>query len=262
MFRWKRAVLHALIPFGLVVLVGLVALFVTDPVDPEKAGEGVGRFAAVAFVIGIAISYLWQTGKKLAAKLTALALLLFVAAIGIGLVTNDTHRRHHLVVDRSPLVEVTIDGQVRLRHPTYGFSFLRPPKGYAAADALIDKFGITPDPEGLIYAFAETPPTAVVMVHVLTDVGESRAEFAAVALGIRAGLTGAAGKDLKIQTLRDEMTGTNGHLVQHFHLVIDGMHMQITAYQLKMRGTPSVAAVMVVGGDNKALADVLDSFRP
>jgi len=262
-FRWKRALLHALIPFGLVIAVGLVALIVTDPVDPEKAGEGVGRFAAVAFVIGVAISYLWQTGKKLAAKLTALGLVLFVAALAIGLVTADTHPRRHSVADRSPLVEVTVNGQVRLRHPLYGFSILRPPKGYAEAPELVAQLGVAGDPDSAYYAFAETPPTAIAVVGVMNDVGATRDDFAAVTHGIRRGLTGAAsGKDMQVQTLRDDTTGTDGHLVQHLHFIVSGAHIQINAYQLQTRGVSAVASVMVLGQDATTLADVLDSFQP
>ena len=55
MFRWKRGLLHALIPFGLAVAGGLVLLLVAQPADPEKLGEGVGRFGAVCFVLGLGI---------------------------------------------------------------------------------------------------------------------------------------------------------------------------------------------------------------
>ena len=91
MFRWKRGLLHALIPFGLAIAAGFAILVLTNPADPEQLGEGVGRFAAACFVVGLGISYLAQTGRKRAALGTSLAL---VAVIG-GLVAFVTSSAHH-----------------------------------------------------------------------------------------------------------------------------------------------------------------------
>jgi hypothetical protein len=190
--------------------------------------------------------------------------VLFVAAITIVMVTNVVDRPHKRVVaDHSPLVEVTVNGQVRLRHPVYGFSVLRPPKTFVEKPELVATLGIARDPESAYYAFAEPLPTVIVMVGVMCNEGASRADFADVTRGIRSGFTHAMSKEnAPVKTLREDTAGAEGHLVQHLHFVVEGMHFQFNTYQIMASDWPAVAVVMVVGRDAKELADVLDSFQP
>src|SRR3954471_15420042 len=92
MFRWKRGLLHALIPFGLAIAGGLALLFLKPAADPEKLGEGVGRFAATCFVAGLAISYLVQTGRKKAAVGASVALIAGVGAL-VAMIVVTGHDR-------------------------------------------------------------------------------------------------------------------------------------------------------------------------
>ncbi len=69
-FSWKTGLKHAGLAVLFVVLLGLAALFLTyDHVqDPEKLGEGVGRFAAFSGMLAIGVSWAWQTGRARLAK--------------------------------------------------------------------------------------------------------------------------------------------------------------------------------------------------
>ena len=67
MFSWKRALLHGLIPFGLVIVTCLVVLFAVEVHDPEKFGEGTGQLAFAAFAAGFCISCAVQSRRRKAA---------------------------------------------------------------------------------------------------------------------------------------------------------------------------------------------------
>ena len=257
MFRWKRALLHALLPFGLAIAGGLVLLLTKAPADPEKLGEGVGRFACFAFLAGLGISYLAQTGRKRTALTISLALLAGVGALAAVLAT--THGGAHVrPADRAPLVD---DGH-RLRHPTLGFSILRPPASYHDAPRMAEAMGVH-DADTITYAYAETPPRAGLIIAIIANAGGSRRDFEDAVAGIRHGLGQATAAQANtvpgaVQWLRDDITGDDAHLAAHLHAVVNDLHMQINAYQLPT----AIATLTVIAPDPATLADVLASFQP
>jgi hypothetical protein len=267
MFRWRRALLHALIPFFLVIAGGLALFALIKPVDAAKAGEGVGRFATFALAAGLGGSYLVQTGRRRAALLSGLGLVTVIVAV-VGLLVMRPHPSPLRAADRAPLVEAELGGEHRLRHPTLGFSILRPPPGYAASPQVARAMGsIADDPDTVIYAYAEDPPQAGLVVSVLYNDGGSRHDVQSFIDGVQRGLESSArsqlGSSAQVQVIRREVTGDDAHLEAHLHAVVAGVHTQVNAHALHLPGRPPVlVAVTVISSDETTLAEVLTSLRP
>lgn len=267
MFRWKRGVLHGAIAFGLVIVGGLALFLTTHPVNAEKAGEGVGRFSVFAFLAGIGISYLVQTGRKKAALGVVVALVAGIAGI-VALVVATPHARPLRAADRAPLVDTNVGGQARLRHPTFGFSIARPPSGYKPSPQMAAAMGAAGDDPGTaVYAYAEEPPTGALIVTMMAGAGGSREDFTRSIRGIRRGLEESMGKQLgsaaKLEIVQDDVTGDEAHLEAHLHAVAQGVHIQVVAHALPAEAAhpEAIVSVMVVSPDPATLADVLTSFQ-
>lgn len=260
MFRWKRGVLHALIPFGLAIAGGLAILVTKNPADPEKLGEGVGRFAFCAFIAGLGISYLAQTGRKKAALWASLALVAAVGALAAIIATTAPRQRLH-AADRAPLVDRVIDGSHRLVHPTLGFSILRPPASYQDSPQMAAAMGVD-DPDTVAYAYADMPAQSGLIVAVIANAGESRSAFEEVVAGVRRGIlksmTAQLGSAAKLEWVRNDITGDDVHLEAHLHAVLQGLHMQLDIHALH---PSSIVSITVLARDATTLADVLASFR-
>jgi hypothetical protein len=257
MFRWKRALLHGLIPFGVVMVVGLVLVLATDVPDPEKFGEGVGRFVVFAYLGGLGISYLAQTGRKRAALAASLAIVAAIGAIVAVAVSNVPRGKPLRAIDREPLVEVDVAGKHRLRHPTFGFSILRPPASFTAHPELASQLAaVTGDARDSVhYAFTETSPSGGVLVTVMANVGTSRDDFDEVVRGVRKGLE-KSGASVKLD--RDEITGDGDQLAAHIAAVANGIHVRMEAHALPARS--AIVMITVFDLDGTSLTDVLTSF--
>ena len=241
-FSWKRGFKHALIPLALVIVAGAVIAATRHVANPEKFGEGVGRFAAVCLVAGLGISALIQKGKQGAAWACGLALGGLIVGGTVYLVLAERPARTHAVVDRSPLVE---DG-LRLRHPSLGFSIRRPPASFKLSPEVAATMGGM-DPDVVTYAYAEEPPSMVLAVSVMY--GMDAGDLAEAIKGIKSGLS----KGGPVTWIRDDLGKTEAHI----HGVVSGAHVQVAAYQLPT----AIVTVMVVAREADALADVLASFQ-
>jgi hypothetical protein len=241
-FSWKRGFKHALIPVALVIVAAVVLSTTRHIADPEKFGEGVGRFAAVCLGLGLGISALIQKGKHGAAWALGLSLAGLIVGGTIYLVVAERAPRAHVVVDHSPLVE---DG-LRLRHPSLGFSIRRPPASFKLSPQVAASMG-TMDPDVVTYAYAEDPPTSVLAVSVMY--GMTGDDLGDAVKGIKAGLS----KGGPVRWIRDDLGKTEAHI----HGVVSGAHVQVAAYQLPT----AVVTVMTVALEADTLADVLASFQ-
>ncbi len=257
MFRWKRAIVHGLIPFGVVIAGGLLLLIATKPIDPGRAGEGVGRFAAIAWLAGVGISYLAQTGRKNAARWTGVGLVVGVGAIVAGLVATTRHPSRGRGVDRSPLIEQLVNGQHRLVHPTLGFSILRPLPSFHNSPALAQTL-VNGDPSSVAYVYAEDPPQAMVAVEVMEDMDGTAAGVRRLIQGIRNGVERSAG-GAPTPPLREEITADYARV----HDVVAGLHLQLSAHVLHpAEGRSTVVVVMVLAPDATMMTEIVDSFTP
>jgi hypothetical protein len=142
-FSWKRGALHALLALGGVVLAGGVLAVAARPVDPFRFGQGIGRFAAVAGLIGLAASWLHQTGRRRLAWVTVAAVVaLLVAAIVTVLVAGRPAPRQLptlTAAEQQEPLRVADGTGPRLRQAALGFSIPHPGPAYLplpAADLL------------------------------------------------------------------------------------------------------------------------------
>lgn len=235
-FRWKRGLLHALIPFAGVIAMGLIVLFVQDPKDPEKFGEGLGRFAMVSLLAGLGSSYLFQTGKR---KAGAIVAALIGAAI-VGLTAMLLLIEPRPKIDRRPLVD---DGKT-LRHPSLHFSIKRPPAEFKDAPQLVELMGNKADKDTVSYAYAPSPPTTGLVISVIWGASD----MAETTQGIKAGLQKSGA------TLKSEQVGSeDAHLVG----LAKGVTLTVDAHLVDH----TVVTTTVLSSDPNALADVISSFQ-
>ena len=137
-FSWKRGVLHAAIGLGVVVSAGAVLAVLLRPASPYRFGEGVGRLACFAALVGLGASWLFQRGRRLGGWLVVGG---FAALVGGGVVavlatTPDRPRRPEPLEasELAPLVTSTEDGRSMLAYPSLGFRFPHPGAGFAALE--------------------------------------------------------------------------------------------------------------------------------
>lgn len=85
-FRWGRGLLHAFLALvAIVVVFGIVA--VALPVaDPQRFGEGVGRFSFFVGLGALCVSALAQNGRRTAAWVVGSLLAVLVAGLVVLLV--------------------------------------------------------------------------------------------------------------------------------------------------------------------------------
>jgi hypothetical protein len=94
-FSWRRGLLHALVPFAVLIVSTVTIAAAADVADPRRFGEGVGRLSVFVFGGGFGVSYLAQTGRKqwaLAAGVAGAALLVAVIALALALGWVDLSR--------------------------------------------------------------------------------------------------------------------------------------------------------------------------
>jgi hypothetical protein len=80
-FSVKKGLLYAFLALVVVLVVGGVMVAVLPVKDPEKFGEGLGRFSVFIMLAAFGISWLFQTGRKRVAWASILTLLLGLAAL-------------------------------------------------------------------------------------------------------------------------------------------------------------------------------------
>ena len=80
-FSWRRGIKHALVPFGLAIIAGLVLFEVGDAGSLTDVGGTVVPIAVVLFAGGLGMSSLIQRRRRLA----ALVIVLVVIAAVVGL---------------------------------------------------------------------------------------------------------------------------------------------------------------------------------
>lgn len=266
MFQWKRGVRHALVPV-VVVIGGSAALaFGFGVADAEKLGEGIGRFAAVAFALGLGISYLAQTGRRNQAIVASVLFGAALAALAVVIVVGASHRTQPLPErDRVPLRATDVAGERRLVHPTLGFSILHPGGAFTESPqmAALMRAGNPDDPTVHYYAYADPQPTAGLIIGIINDTGSSRAAFTEAVRGMRSGLDKQARGAGAVEIVDDQITWDAVPPHARLHAVMAGAHVRLDAYALRPEHhAPVIAVVMVMSRDADALANVRASFRP
>ncbi len=170
-FRVGRGLLHAFLT--LVAILGIFGtLAVVLPVaDPERFGEGVGRFAFFTCLGALGVSALAQTGRRIAAWVVGGLLVMSVASVVVVLVVVAPELGEATARPLPPDELVRVDGA--LRHPRLGFSLpdlgpsLQPEPGAAQQIA-----GSVPGSRGWVYADKDAREVVIVLLTADTSTSE------------------------------------------------------------------------------------------
>jgi hypothetical protein len=238
-------------------------------------------FVAVLLVVAVSsIRILVRFGvKTLVNVLFGFAVLLagFYALARLGGCVDDD--------DQPALVDETLAGERRLRHPTFEFAFAHPGDDFLADPALADS--MEPISGATCDAFISRRGDATLAVCAVdADVSSPDAFYAGVA-AVRHGLARALAPRpgersaisfgafastvdrpgtqaleslaaLTPQTIADDVGYANGHGTAYVHQVSRGMHLRIKLFTVE-RG---IAIMIAVTASDGMLDDVVASFAP
>ncbi len=256
-FSNKRAALHALVPVIVMVVIAGVVATTTSVANPEKFGEGTGRFAVFVFAVAYGISYLAQTGRNRAALGTGLGFAGVV--VGLGILISTAGGRREVVMPASLRVPLVDDGSGRLRHPVLGFSFTKP-SGMALAVELARAFPA--DPTQAYYVYANREAGEVLIVDVMYDGPRTQSAMQQTLDGVVHGLlTSAAGK-LTLAFKDKHITWTDQTHEATATAEIDNDHeLRLRAIAVEPAGyAPVVVVVVGIGPTTSTLAATLASL--
>jgi hypothetical protein len=186
----------------------------------------------------------------------ALAVVLAVGLVAIGLATfrhSDPPKPSYVLTaaDRAPLV----DAGARLRHPTFGFSFVKPPSGFKESSKLVEYVERKLDNAGLVYGYTDPDNRASFMVIVLPASGNDED---AIGRSLDAFFQGMTSGD-QGATERERTLGPNTGRVD-IHLRGGQLRAEVHAIRA---GSGWVHVLLAVGSPRQNyLGDVLASFQP
>jgi hypothetical protein len=263
-FSWKRGILHALLFLGVVVAAGAVAAVVARPVEPYRFGQGVGRLAAFAGLLGLGFSWLLQSGRRRLAWLVVAAAVALVAGLAVFLlVAAPAAVRPAPLTPQETAALVPVadgDGQ-RLLHPALGFSFPHPGPGYAElgeAELRELRKGMG-DPALHAWGWFDADQGAVLVVGLLKDVRASR-DLEAFQSGLEGALRGSAGA--KVEEDRVEASGDSGRATLR-GVLPDGTFLaaRSTVFASAATGHSYLVALVAFTPTRGALDATLDGLR-
>ncbi len=254
-FSWRRGLLHALVPFGLAIVGGLVAAFAADvPSDQmEAAGERTGTVAALALLLGLATSYFTQVRRTAWAWTAGIVSLLVVAgAVATPFLERGRVQSRPLTAAdrRAPSL---VDG--RVVHDARGFSLALPDPGMSESAMAFP--GPRDDAIAVwIYTRDDDMPLAVVQLQRFNRVTEaSLREFVR---GVRGGFLSSVNMDVDIQD--ETLTWEPSFKGYHLRAVAEvGASVHVAAWVLP--GDEYVVVVLLFGEDDSALSKSVDSFQ-
>jgi hypothetical protein len=264
---WKRALLHGLIPVAVAIGGGLIVVATADVADPERFGEGLGQFSVFAYLAGVGISWLAQSGRRRTAWIAGALLVAMVAALAIVAFAVGRRASEPLTAaERAPLQVIDDGGQRRLVHPTLGFSVRHPGPGYQERPALAAMMGLGSDPAAQVFAYAEDPPADALIVAIIKDAGRTRDGLDEMIAGLERGLAASAREQMPgaaLQVDRREVIWTDAERVARVQIRVgDLATIRVDAHPVRPAGrAPFVVALMTMTTEAAALAGVIDSFR-
>ncbi len=229
-FRLGRAFLHALAAIVLVAIVSGVLGAVYGVADPRRFGEGVGRFILFMGLGALGVSWLAQTGRRVAAivaggLLTALVIGL-VVAVAMVAPTKTQGTGGPGPAFKADLVR-TDDA---LRHPVLEFSIPDPGPGLVEQPGLAKTLASGPGERAWVYA--DLASSEVFMVVLAARMASDAPTFEDFFRGVLAGQTGAAqGAEATVEE-RERWVRWEERRA-HAHVVLDGVtHMRVDAFGL------------------------------
>jgi hypothetical protein len=270
-YSWKRGLLHGLIWVVLVIAAGGIIAASAGNADPEKIGEGTGRFALFALVLGVGISYLFQTGKRTLGWVAAAILFAGIAGLTVFAITYEREPAPPLTAsDRAPLELVEVGGERRLRHPAFGFSILHPGPTFTMSPEMAGQMKkALNDPSTQFHAWADMGAGSILVVGLVNGRGTSREDLERTIDGFEKGMTEAAGgkpaAGVVVKRESREVSWERRQARLHTTVTMDAVkaHVRVTAHGIEPAGKPPAIVVLIsFATQTDALTGVLDSFQP
>ena len=186
-----------------------------------------------------------------------------VGLLATGVVAGLDHLKHTAeltAADRVPLIDETVNGQRRLRHPTLGFSFHHPGAAFAPSQKIVDSMkSSNPDGRFHYYGFIDDPVTAVVEVAMMNEDIPTRE----VLVKELAEFEKSFGSKGQVGTYDDGVTWTDQLHDAHFSGELNGLHFRVRMIPFTPKDHPQVVVALIVASqDATVLADTLASFGP
>jgi hypothetical protein len=252
-FSGKRAAKHAALAFVLVIVAGGIVTAAADVADPEKFGEGTGKFSVFAAALAFGVSWMFQTGRKVGAWSVIIGFVGLVAAVVVLIVSAPPYKRAlDLARHRGPLVR---DG-AQLRHPTLGFTVASPGAGYEENADAARMMGTGKDVQTYAYMDGDRD---VFIVEILAQPLDSCAAVTGFLDGANTAMGHKVADALATQlSIVDRRTiGSGTHCDATEHLAISDLHVRFHVYP-----RPTYAVLVAsMSRDEHALEAAVDSLR-
>jgi hypothetical protein len=250
-FRWGRGLLHALLALGLVILAFAVVAAVVPVADPRRFGEGVGRFSFFVGLAVLGVSWLAQTGRRLAAWLVGG--LVSASVVGLFVVVAVVAPKQGVESRARPLPSedlVRADGVVR--HPSLGFSFPDPGPSLQPRPDLARQLVAT-DPGTRAWMYADLPGGELVIVVLAADTASGEAAFTEFFEGTMQGQMAESNADVRERSIQWSDRRAHAYLV-----LDDTVHQRIDAF-----GLPGGETMVLVSAasSSERFADLAGTVR-
>jgi hypothetical protein len=256
-FSVGKGLAHAFVGFVVILLTALVVGLVADVKDPEKFGQGVGRFAFFGAISVFGVSYLFQTKRQKGAWLAIIGFAVLVGG-GIGAVVLMPHAKHELTAaDKAPMLP-TDDG--RLAQHALGFSIAA--LGSTFEDVPASMYSMLKLDEHMhAWGFTDRDDAKVVFVFFAAGPSGSKASLEEILRGVKSGMVSNLATNLgagELQTV-DE---TVDYPTIHAHYTVGKINIRIDALADKYGDVgQGVAMVLTFDGQGDRLSDVGASLR-
>ncbi|MBN1772147.1 MAG: hypothetical protein JXB32_12845 [Deltaproteobacteria bacterium] len=246
-FSWKRAVFHALFALAGVVAAGGVLAAVTNPVDPFRFGEGIGRFAAVAALVAFGASWLHQTGRRRLARLVVGAVVALLVATVVAVFAIDRPGRRAppelTAAERQEPVPVTDGAASRLRQAALGFSIPHPGAAFQALSPgeARELSRVWNDPSMHAWGWVDETRGAALVVGALKGL-ERREDIEGFRRGMVRSLQSSGGAAVET----DELVWEEGRRESRLTATVQGVHLAARSTLLPRSGGRAPLFVVLV----------------
>jgi hypothetical protein len=215
---------------GLIVLAFAVVAAVVPVADPQRFGEGVGRFSFFVGLGVLGVSWLAQTGRRLAAWLVGG--LVSAAVVGLFVVVAVVAPKQGVESLVRPLpTEDLVRADGVLRHPSLGFAIPDPGPGLQPQPELARQMSAT-DPGSRAWVYADAIAGEVIIIALSSGTSSTEQAFTAFFEGAVHGQTAAASKAGMTGDERERSIQWSERRAHVYVVFGDAIHQRIDAFGL------------------------------
>jgi hypothetical protein len=251
----RRVIAHAAIAFGIAFALTAMAIATFASLPAAEATRAAAFIALCAGAAAGVASYLSQRGRR---PFVVLSAALAVLAVGAGTCAvlpraPVRHASYELTsADRAPLIVDTSLQPPRFRHPTLGFSFIKP-DGFNETPQLVQVLTSKLGSGTIVYGYTNANLRASLSILILPAFSGGADDLSQALDDFVHGMT----QHESTASVIDRAVGSNEG---HVHVTVRGGHLR-AAIHLVPAGSGWVYVLVVVGSANpNVLADVMASF--